>query len=177
MIRKPNTIDRARTTGPAFPTGLEFYHLSYLKEQAVALQVGLLGGYVQPTEVVTWADQVIAAGDVPGPDLIEISLGAGLPVEELAQALKAIPGEVGPTRLAQTILRHMAAALRRDPTTSRSIARCLYQMWLDDLTPSPEAKDQMSRLDDAFDLAESGTWGTLTEVRAELAEFLSVWAG
>jgi hypothetical protein len=33
----------------------------------------------------------------------------------------------------------------------------------------------MGRLDDAFALAESGSWGTLDEVQAELVKFLSEW--
>ena len=147
-----------------------------LKEQAEALQIGLLAGYVQPAEVVAWADQTIEAGDVPGPELIQVSLGRGLSIDGLARALGAIPGEVCRTRLAQTVLRNMSAALQRDSTTGRGIARWLYKMWLDDLVPSPEARAQMSRLDDAFDLAESGAWGTVPEVQAEIAEFLSAWA-
>jgi hypothetical protein len=150
--------------------------LSDFKQQAEALRVGLLAGYVAPAEVVAWADSAIAAGDVPGPELIDVSLGGGLPVDKLARALSAMPGEVSPAPLSQTILHQMAAALRRDPATARGIAQSLYQMWLDDLVPSPEARAQMSRLDDAFALAESGTWGTLPEVHAELAEFLSEWA-
>jgi hypothetical protein len=33
----------------------------------------------------------------------------------------------------------------------------------------------MARLDDAFSLAESGSWGTLSDVEAELADFLAAW--
>ena len=149
--------------------------MSDFKLQAEALRIGLLAGYVGPAEAVAWADSVIAAGDVPGPEIIEVSLGGGLPSDELARALGAIPGEVSRTPLSHEILRQMAAALRRDPAKGPAIARSLYRMWLDDLVPSPEAKAQMIRLDDAFDLAESGTWA-LGEAHAQLAEFLSEWA-
>jgi hypothetical protein len=150
--------------------------LSNLKVQAEALRVGLLAGYVQPAEVVAWADRLILAGAVPGPELIAVSLGGSLPADELAKVLHALQGEACPTRLARSILSQMAAAVRRDPATGREIARWLYQMELDHLVPSPEARIQMNRLDDAFALAESGTWGTLQEAQAELAEFLSEWA-
>jgi hypothetical protein len=146
------------------------------KQQAEALRVGLLAGYVSPLEVVEWADGIIATGDVPGPELIEVSLGGSMSVAALAAALGTIPGEVSPAPLAQAILRQMAVAFRRDPTTGPGIARCLFQMSLGGLIPSPEAEAQMSRLDDAFHLAESGTWGTLPAVQAELAEFLAEWA-
>jgi hypothetical protein len=146
-----------------------------VKEQAESLRVGLLAGYVSPTEVVAWADGLIAAGGVPEPELIEVSLGGGKPVDELARALSAMRGQARRPRLAGVILRQMAAAVRRDATTARAVAHQLYQMWLDDLVPSAEARAQMGRLDDAFALAESGTWGTLDEVQAELVAFLSEW--
>ena len=169
------SLQRLRQVACAFG-GLELDTLSEFKQNAEALRVGLLAGYISPAEVVAWADGVIAAGDVPGPELIEVSLGGGLPVDELARTLNAIRGEVSPIQLARTILCQMAAAFRRDPTTGRAIARLLYQMYLDDLVPSSEARVQMSRLDDAFNLAESGASGTIQEVQTELAEFLSQWA-
>ena len=153
----------------------ELMPLSDVKEQAEALRVGLLAGYVTPTEVVAWADGLIAADGLPEPELIEVSLGGGKPVDELARALNEIRGEVRRPLLARAILGQMAAAVRRDAATGRAAARQLYQMWLDDLVPSPEARTQMIRLDDAFNLAESGTWGTLDKVQAELVEFLAEW--
>jgi hypothetical protein len=149
--------------------------LSDFKEQAEALRVGLLAGYVLPDEIVSWADGLIAAGDVPEPELIEVSLSGRKSVDELARALKAIKGDVYRPRLARVILGQMAAAVRRDAATGRAVARQLEQMYFEDLVPSPEARDQMGRLDDAFALAESGSWGTLAEVQTELVEFLSEW--
>lgn len=147
-----------------------------VKQQAEALRAGLLAGYVGPDDVIAWADGLLVSGDVPEPELIEVSLAVGKPIDELARALSAVRGKVCRPRLARVILGQMAAAVRRDPATGRGVARQLFQMWLDDLVPSPAARAQMGRLDDAFDLAESGAWGALEEVQAELVEFLSEWA-
>ena len=73
--------------------------VSDFKQQAEALRVGLLAGYVRPLEAVEWADGIIAAGNVPGSDLIAVSLGGSKPADELARALGAIPGEVSPVLL------------------------------------------------------------------------------
>jgi hypothetical protein len=150
--------------------------LSDLKQQAEALRIGLLARYVEPDEVVAWADGAIAAGDVPGPELIEVSLGGVLPVDELARALKAIPGEISKPAVARTVLSQMAAALRRDSMTCRGIVQALYQMSLDELAPSPDARAEMLQLDDELDLAESGTYGSLQDVHVKLTRFLSEWA-
>ncbi len=68
--------------------------MSDVKERAIAFRVGLNAGYVMPDEVIAWADDLIGAGDVPEPELIEVSLVVGKPAGELAQALSAARGEV-----------------------------------------------------------------------------------
>jgi hypothetical protein len=148
-----------------------------VKEQAEALRVGLLAGYVGPNEVVTWADNLIVATDVPEPEIIAVSLVGSCSANDVARALAAIPGVGCREKVAELVLRQMAKAIQRDPKAARSIARMLFQMYQDGIIPSEQAGLQMSRLDDAFDLAESGTWGTPEEVLAELVEFLAAWAG
>ena len=151
-------------------------HMADIKHQAEAFRVGLLAGYVEPAEVITWADQVIAAGDVPRPGIIEVSLAGSKPVAELAHALGEIEGATNSSRLAWLIFRQMAAAVRHNPAVAPQVARTLHQMYLGNLVPSAEARVQMSRLDDAFELAASGAWGTPNEAQAELVAFLSEWS-
>jgi len=67
---------------------VEGSHLSIVKEQAEALRIGLLGGYVSPDEVTAWADEVIGTGGIPGPEIIEVSLGGSRPLIDLSQALE-----------------------------------------------------------------------------------------
>lgn len=149
--------------------------MSTVKEQAEALRLGLLGGYVSSDEVTAWADQVIAAGDTPGPEIIEVSLGGSKPIHDIDAALAGIPGFAPRDAVAVLTLRQMAAAVRQNPSVGRAVAHSLFQMYLEGIVPSEQAKGQMGRLDDAFYLAESGIHGTTAEVQAELAEFLSTW--
>src|SRR5687767_4871764 len=105
--------------------------MSAVKEQAEALRLGLLAGYVTPDEVVAWADGLIAAGGVPEPELIAVSLGGGKPVAELARALDAFRGEVSRPRLVRVILGQMARAVRREAAAGPAVARQLFQMRLE----------------------------------------------
>lgn len=145
------------------------------KNQAEALRICLNAGFVTPEEVVAWADNVIQLGEVPSLELIELSLGLGRPLDSTLDTLAAMPGVACKAEVARAVLCKMAQVFERNPATGPGIARVLYQMYLDGTVTSVEAAAQMSRLDDAFDLAEAGHWGTTDEVTAELGEFLSEW--
>ena len=147
-----------------------------IKERAEVLRVFALAGFVSADEIVAWADEVIMASDSPGREIIEVSLGGSKSTAELVQALAAIPGASWKNSIARAILRQMAAVVYRDYETARRIASMLYQMEIDGIVPNEHARAQMSRLDDAFALAESGAWARPEDVLNELVEFLSEWA-
>jgi hypothetical protein len=148
--------------------------MQHIKEEAEALRIGILAGYVTPGDAIAWADEVIAASGVPGPEIIEVSLGYNKSPNELVLALAGIPGVRTPHAIARVTLRQMAEVVRKgDLETARKVARALYQMELDGLVSSENARAQMSRFDDAFELAETGTWGRPQDVLTELIVFLS----
>ena len=147
-----------------------------LKDESEALRLGLLAGYVQPAEVIAWADASIAAGDIPGPQLIEVSLAGSHSAKELAHMLAAIPGTARRDEVAQNMIRRIAEVVARDPSSSRGAARTLYEMYLAGYIPASSAEAEMIRLEDCFALAESGTWGSLDEACCELQEFLATWS-
>lgn len=148
--------------------------MSDLKEQAQALRIGYVAGYVAPTEIIAWADDIIARSAVAVPEIIRVSLSGDQPAAELAAALDGIPGEVRPERVVDLVLCEMARAIRRDPGLGRILARTLYEMYLDGLV-SDESKGEMGYFDDAFDLAANGAYGTVEQVQAKMIAFLSKW--
>jgi hypothetical protein len=148
--------------------------LSDVKEEAQALRIGYVAGYVGPKEIIAWADDIIAKSAVAEAEIIRVSVGGGQPVAELAAALDGIPGKARPERVADLVLRQMAGAIRRDERIGPVLARTLYQMYVDGLV-SGEAKREMAYFDDAFDLAEHGAYGTVEQIQAEFVAFLSKW--
>ncbi len=147
-----------------------------IKDSAEALRFLLVVGLAEVSEAIAWADAQIALSDIPSPELIDVSLSGSKPVAELVRSLSAIPGTPHPEKVASEVLHRLSAFVERNPSNARRAARILYDMYCEGLVPSPDVKEQMLRLDDAFSLAESGTWGTLEEARAELNEFLAEWA-
>jgi hypothetical protein len=148
--------------------------LSDLKEQAQALRIGYVAGYIAPKKVIAWADDIIECSITAEPEIIRVSISENQPAAELAAALDAIPGEVRPAAVANLVLHQMAEAMRRDPSIGQVLARTLYEMYLNGLV-SHEAEREMGYFDDAFDLAQSGAYGSIDKVQSELMAFLSKW--
>ena len=147
-----------------------------LKLAAEIYRVGLEKGYVEPKEIIAWADSVIADSELPGIEIIDVALGGDEKHVELASRLSRIPGSVDQKELTNGILMQMASAIHRDPSLCRQIAFDLFQMYLEDNVPDDQSAGMMGWFDDAFDLAELGYSDTPVEaVRIELVRFLSRW--
>ena len=146
-----------------------------VKEQAEALRVGLLGGYVSPDEVTAWADEVIGAGGIPGPEIIEVSLGGSKPLIDLSQALAAVPGEASNDAVFDLVVRRMAVVVRQNSNTVPAVIQALYRMYREGKMPSERVEFKVIWLEDVYSLARDGIQGTQETVRDELLEFFSDW--
>lgn len=138
------------------------------QEIATALELGLLS----VPDAIRWADAGIEADPQPPFALIEVSLAAKAPPVEVAHLLRSLPGEPGRRELARRLVCRIAGALHDGRVTAAWAARILYQMVLAELVPDPSAEGDMARLDDAFDLARGGYFGTVEEAERDLHEFL-----
>lgn len=138
------------------------------EEIAIALELGLLS----VTDAIRWTDAGIEADPHPPFALIQVSLAAKAPPVEVAHLLRSLPGDPDRREVARRLVCRIVGALHHGRVTAARAARILYHMVLAELIPDPSAEGAMARLDDAFDLARGGYFGTVEDAERDLHEFL-----
>ena len=142
------------------------------KEEAEFLRWGLLAGYVTVREVVAWADAVISQEPAPDPSIIEIALAGRRPPADVVALLRDVPGDADPIPVRRRLLARMRQALDSDPTQGERIARWLYQLAAHGELPEEAFGWQAFGLDDTFELARTGGYGSYAAAVTELREYL-----
>ena len=119
------------------------------KHEAERLRAGLVGGWRTASEVIAWADEVLASEPEPPREVVEVSLASRQPRETLAALLRSIPG--GFDRVA--VMRECLADLRRwmgtDIDRGERVAHYLYALAGSDLLPVSEFGTEPYGLDDS----------------------------
>ena len=138
---------------------------------AEAYRLALVDGVVGPETIDTWLDSLIAAADVPSPELIDASLAACCSVASLVTALEPLALGYDTEFAIKGYFRLAAIWLERDTTPVRTVTRSLEQLALAGQAPDGCAHE-MLRLDDAMSLARGGVRGSEGAVREELMTFL-----
>jgi hypothetical protein len=148
--------------------------MSTVKTEAEFWRVQLRDGFANEREIKDWADGLIAATARPEPWLIDASMATSK--VDLDEVLRSVPGVVDNRAILKGMMKAMLQRLDRDPNRDFEVAQRLYDMYLDDNGPSPEALAEMSRFSDAIDLARHGVFGDRDEERGCLRRFLERWS-
>jgi uncharacterized protein (TIGR02996 family) len=170
-------------TEAVLPSAVEVRRLQDLadaandKARAEVFRIAIRSGCVDAREVIAWADGVILDSDVATADIIPVSLSSPWDGAEVEWALRGVDGEVSDETLVRAALQFLAFVARDYPERRRAVARALYELWSEGLTPDEDSARSMGWLEHAFSLAEEGlyTMDTLDEVEAELMQFLARW--
>jgi hypothetical protein len=146
---------------------------SPIKEQALALRLGILSGYATVQDAVAWADGIISADLLDeAPQALNLSL---LPSSNWADAitlLGQVPGDAVSQDVGRDCARLMQCRIESGTLDVQTAARAMFRLEIEGFSPDAEFTGMAYYLDDAFDLASSGTWGTLDDVERELRSFL-----
>jgi len=142
------------------------------KEDAEVLRYGLIAGTVSVAEVVAWADRVIAAEAAPGGTLLDVAMAGRMLPADVAGLLKGLPGDADRIRVMRRVLWGMLQALRQDPDRGEDIAGTLYRLATGGDLPSAAFGSDPFGLDDAFELARKGHYGTRTDAIEGLRTYL-----
>ncbi|MEM7232213.1 MAG: hypothetical protein AAF517_08570 [Planctomycetota bacterium] len=135
---------------------------------ARALDLGLLS----PEVVTRWIDASILVEASPLPELCVASTITD--PEDLATALRHIPGEVESDEAHRLLFGHMLQALVEEKASAKCVASELFRMAMADEVPNPAAQGPMFTFYDDLDLAHLGHIGDrdYDAILNELCEFL-----
>lgn len=133
-----------------------------------ALSVGIC----TPSDIVCWADAVVAAEAAPHIWMIDLCLSGTLPVSSIQSLLSAVPGESTPEMPGRMLLGRAFQLIKTGRASAEKLLRRLYLASRLE-TFSPDIDAELSSLEDALSFAEDGVFGILPEVAQRFLEFLA----
>ena len=140
-----------------------------MSREAAVHRYALLGGMVEPSEVVDWADAWIWRLDTVPDALVEVSLG-GSRLNELLPALGQLAEQPRSSAAASLLFSLFALHLAQRPEKIRAVTQLLERLAIEHVLPDHLSAEAYS-FDDAQCLAEEGMFDP-TEVRRDLLAFL-----
>src|SRR5262245_20765192 len=146
--------------------------MSSQKEQAEALRYGLLAGVRTVSDAVVWADSVIAADPTPDIAVIEVASSSRRPPNEVASLLRTVAGECDRIGVMRRVMADLRIGLAANPARGPAIAHWLYQLANSGELPEEHFGHEPYSLEDWFELARTGTYGTSVDALRNLDNYL-----
>ena len=144
-----------------------------LRTEAESLRLALILGLIDAHAVVGWADSVIMSDrSSEAPVVLDLSLAAQKPVAELVSLLGQVSGDVDKAAVGRELAGQLRECLRSQRLDIVALARAMYRLLHEGYAPDKEFETMAYVIDDGVDLALEGVYGTLEDVRQEMATFL-----
>ena len=136
--------------------------------------IGLANGLLDKQEVIRWADNIIQQDDQPVINVIELSLCGHKSVNDVVSLLSEIVGDPRPQISGRVILGLLYNNYKNGKITLEKVARSMsWIIWQGELTD--EEKSFMYGIDDMYDLAVSGTFGTVESFEMDTLRFIEIY--
>lgn len=144
---------------------------SSLATCAQFFRIGLEAGVCKPDSAREWAISVIGAMDSPPGEVIEVSWHKPLP--QLIDDLNSVQGDADLGLAGRWLLHILLRSFRTEVGLWQTI-KAAKQITMSSGGPatSTELYCLLDAIEDELNLAESGTYGTVAECRADLEEIL-----
>jgi len=142
--------------------------------EADALRCGYEAEHFTKAHIIAWADEQIAACDKPSDALIDLSLCRNADPRTVASHLRSL-GSNDATLCVKLQLAFLGLAFNAKRITLEIAVRALYRIAHDIANERGVDDDQRNmvyHLADGYDLAFSGTHGTLAEIEREFGDFI-----
>lgn len=133
---------------------------------------------LEVSDIVRWADQEIINQANPSYELIELALmGQSSRFDTANQLLRVATPTMGRAEVMPYVLAAAHEKLLDDPGFGKILAEGMYRFWIKAHCNFPDALSLCGYFDDAYSLAESGTFGTIEQIDRELLEFTAGFLG
>lgn len=139
---------------------------------AIELKLGLEAGVIEAREVVAWADRVIEEHEYDD-DVANLSLAAGASRKEMMSLLAPLIDRGQEWQAMRRTLRRMHQALLEEPSRAHEFARYLESFWIRQGYDGPADMTFMAGIEDEFQLAEQGVYGTVNDATKSLVDALA----
>ncbi len=144
-------------------------------DEADVLRCGYESGHFGKPQIIGWADRQLEACNTASDALIDLSLCREADPRFVVSNLQSL-GANDPQFCIDLRFAFLGLAFSAKRITLEQAARSLYAMLLDinneDLLDASQ-RNSIYRIDDGYDLASSGAYGTIAEVESDFIEFVT----
>lgn len=135
--------------------------------------IGLRLGIIDPIEVQDWVNKELFREESPSDQLLELAYTKSDQVHELYHTLLEMKDDSNTYEIVRKLLGTIKEEKVESLNFCRDLARNLYGIWVDNDYKSPDDLSEIGFFDDAFDLADIGSYGTLDEVHSDFRRFVA----
>jgi hypothetical protein len=145
-----------------------------LATEAAVYREALLGGIVEPAEVVAWADAWILCLDEIPEALVEVSYSQQR-LNALLTGLNRLSSDTWDLAGIRLYFQMLERYLRADSSRLRTVTKTLFRLNLNNELPKTVSAE-IYMLDDRLDLALDGIYESLEQVYQDVLQALMKWA-
>lgn len=142
--------------------------------EIAVLLAGYDVGYFDIAAIRRWADRQIEVIDEPSEALLDLAMLREPHPIDVMKLLRAV-GASDQGAEAEIRIAILGLLFERKRLSLRQVVRGLFSLVIDDRASSEE-RSMIYYLDDGYDLAIAGTYGSLEQVERELIEFAKPYA-
>jgi len=142
-------------------------------QKAAELRLCLRAGLIEPSEIIKWADQIIADSNEYDDDIANISLINPNSRKEIISLLGHIVDEADEWEALRGTMGIMHETLLVDQSRAKSFASFLESIWVENNYTVPDDMVFIVGIDDEFYLASEGIYGNVEEATSSLISNLS----
>lgn len=145
-----------------------------MSAEADVLRCGYNVGFFDKSDVEAWADRQIEASTYPCTELLDLSMTRQTHPLDVMNLLRSF-GPPDPATTIQTQIGFIGLLLAKNKISTELAIRGLWSLVHEPGT-THEQQSQIYCLDDGYDLAVAGTYGTMDDIERELHDFVSPYA-
>jgi hypothetical protein len=139
------------------------------------LVLGLTLGILDSQDVQSWVNDEIANESNPSEELIELAFTKDNDVHGLISILSLLPDSKNEYEIVRHLLGKVTTVNQANIEYCRRLAECLYNFWVQMDYEAPDDLTEIGFLDDAYSLADTGTYGTMDEWHNDFKKFISTF--
>jgi hypothetical protein len=167
-------------TDPAKSAGPVSFVVNLMKDKSIQIEaeakvLAIKYDAISLEEIIKWSDSKIQAQDKPDIAFIELSLSKS--IGEAVSALNSFGQSECKKEIAKVAFTYFYQSLMTEKGNFQKISKALYDMVMDEYSPSSEADGQMWSFWDELDLAIEGSYGDPDSIKKEMLEFLYKYKG
>lgn len=142
--------------------------------QALEFKLGLEAGVVEPGEVIAWTDRIIETCEYDD-DVANIALAPRASREEIVTLLGRLSDGADEWTAVRKTMARMYHVLLRDSSRAHGFARFLEFFWSQHDCEVPDDMRFMAGIEDEFQLAVYGIYGTVDDATRSLTSHLEAF--